>query len=701
MLVGLDDLRVAIDQLAADTQGPLQVAKLAELTSNLTKAGLRKIIAETIQHDADPEQAVKALDLAWYASIVDYIRWTDQRCDVAGGPSLTAAVTDFQLYDATHLARNAERICRYAARRARDAQDTHPDQASLVKKEAGKARRHMPLRDLLSRAPDVMLALKPCWATSPIVVSQVLPLRQLFDVVIFDEASQVRQADAIPSIIRARQVVVTGDTKQLTPTDFFSSVAGDDDEYSSKSSAEAGASSLARTGDEFDSILESLGTLLPEARLTWHYRSRDERLIAFSNKHFYKSSLTTFPGVGTDVCLTHVIAESGQQVAGQEQSSAAEVERVVELMIEHAETRPEVTLGVITLGTPHMNRIEAKLQSVLRDRPDLSAFFDPDGEEPYFIKNLERVQGDERDAIILSVGYGKRADNRIDYRWGPLTRPGGERRLNVAVTRAKIRLTLVTSFRTEELDPSRFQNEGGKLLCAYLAYVDSAGRDVGSMRDETLELNPFEQDVLEKLGSAGISVISQYGVGDMRIDFAARHPELPGRMVLAIEADGASYHSSGAARDRDRLRQQHLERLGWRFHRIWSTDWFTDPDAEIAKVRAAYERAATDSDGGRREPGSVPPAHSPEAGDGSQRSDCRPPRPRIRQGLSIDGYSATELNALARWIESDGRLRTQEDVAEEMRSALGLSRRGPKIDQRLRAAIAVVRDSALGKEGAQ
>lgn len=701
MRVRLDHLRVAVDQLAADTQGPLQVAQLAELTSNLTKSGLREIIAETIQHDADPEQAVKALDSAWYASIVDYIRWTDRRCDVTGGPGLTAAVADFQHYDATHLARNAERIRRYAARRARDAQDTYPDQASLVKKEAGKARRHMPLRDLLSRAPDVMLALKPCWATSPIVVSQVLPLRQLFDVVIFDEASQVRQADAIPSIIRARQVVVTGDTKQLTPTDFFSSVAGDDDEYSTESSAEAGASSLARTGSEFPSILDSLATLLPEAHLTWHYRSRDERLIAFSNRHFYRSSLTTFPGVGMDVCLTHVIAESGQLVAGQEQSSAAEVERAVELIIEHAETRPEETLGVITLGSPHMNRIEVKLQSVLRDRPDLSAFFDPDGEEPFFIKNLERVQGDERDAIILSVGYGKKANNGIDYRWGPMTRPGSERRLNVAVTRAKTRLTLVTSFRTEELDATRFQNEGGKLLCAYLAYVDSDGRDSGSLRDRVLNLNPFEQDVFERLGSAGIPVIPQYGVGEMRIDFAARHPDLPGRMVLAIEADGASYHSSGTARDRDRLRQEHLERLGWRFHRIWSTDWFADPDAEITKVRAAYEQAVAESKTGGQAREADTPLRGPKAGQAPRITDRRPPRPRIQQGLAIDGYSATELTALARWIESDGRLRTQEAVAEEMRSALGVSRQGPKINQRLWAAIAVARDAVLGEEGAR
>ena len=194
---------------------------------------------------------------------------------------------------------------------------------------------------------------------------------------------------------------------------------------------------------------------------------------------------------------------------------------------------------------------------------------------------------------------------------------------------------------------------------------------------------------------------SQYGVGEMRIDFAASHPDLPGRMVLAIEADGASYHSSGAARDRDRLRQEHLERLGWRFHRIWSTDWFTDPDAEVAKVRAAYEQAVAESKTGGQERESDTPLRGPQAGQAPRITGRRPPRPRIQQGLAIDGYSATELTALARWIESDGRLRTEEAVAEEMRSALGLNRRGPKIDQRLWAAIAVARNIVLGEEGAQ
>ena len=216
-----NDLQAIADRLAADGQSPWHLARLAELADRLASAGLGALAAEIAGRNASPEEAAAAFNSVWYASIRDHIRMTDRRCDALSGPDLTRVVTEFQQYDAEHLTKNADRIRRIAAQQARDAQDAHQDQASLVRREAGKARKHMPLRDLLDRAPDVMLALKPCWATSPIVVSQVLPPRRLFDVVIFDEASQVKQADAVPSIMRASQAIVAGDKKQLPPTDIL------------------------------------------------------------------------------------------------------------------------------------------------------------------------------------------------------------------------------------------------------------------------------------------------------------------------------------------------------------------------------------------------------------------------------------------------------------------------------------------------
>jgi very-short-patch-repair endonuclease len=692
------DLQAIADRLAADGQSPRHLARLIELADRLGAAGLSALAAEIARRDASSEEAATAFDSVWYASILDHIRTTDRRCDALNGPDLTRVVAEFQRYDTEHLAKNADRIRRIAAQQARDAQDAYQDQASLVRREAGKARKHMPLRDLLDRAPDVMLALKPCWATSPIVVSQVLPPSRLFDVVIFDEASQVKQADAIPPIMRASQVIVAGDKKQLPPTDFFSSAADEEDEEDANDLViETGSIAVPRIGGAFDSILDTLGTVLADAPLTWHYRSQDERLITFSNQHFYEPKMTTFPGIGEDQCLEHVVIDQATDVAGQAQSVSAEVNRVVELILDHAKTRPSESLGVITLGITHMRRIEAQLERALRLRNELEDFFRETGtDEPFFVKNLERVQGDERDAIILSVGYGKATDGRMQYRWGPLLNSGGERRLNVAVTRARKRLTLVTSFRTEETDPARVQGDGGKLLCAYLRYVDSGGGDPGVLRGSGgTQLNPFELDVMERLQAAGIPVIPQYGVGGMRIDFAAQHPQLPGRMVLAIEADGASYHSAGNARDRDRLRQQHLERLGWRFHRIWSTDWFEDPDLEVMKIRAAYEQAVWRSPAGGHpaEPATATPLGQPqpEHERAAPKAAHRMPQPWIQPGLTIDQYSQHELGRIARWIESDGTLRTEEQVLAEMMAALGFQRRGSKIEPTLRTAIRAAR----------
>jgi very-short-patch-repair endonuclease len=268
-----------------------------------------------------------------------------------------------------------------------------------------------------------------------------------------------------------------------------------------------------------------------------------------------------------------------------------------------------MSLGVIALGIRHAERIDEMLRAALAGHPGLEAFFAEDRPEPFFVKNLERVQGDERDSIILSIGYGKHRDGRMRYHWGPLLRNGGERRLNVAVTRARQRLTLVSSFSSRDVDPDRVTSAGARLLCDYLEYTDSGGAAAGEPAPQHTGLSPFEADVAERLAELGITVVPRYGVGGYRVDFAAAHPAEPGRMVLAIEADGASYRDSRSARDRDRLRKEHLERLGWTFHRIWSTNWFTNPAAEAARVEQAYREAveaAGPEDGPAQDAADVP-----------------------------------------------------------------------------------------------
>jgi very-short-patch-repair endonuclease len=473
-----------------------------------------------------------------------------------------------------------------------------------IRKQAALRRGHVPLRRLLDQTSDVLFALKPCWAMSPLMVSQVLPATRLFDVVIFDEASQIVPADAIPAIMRGHQIVVAGDDRQLPPTNFFRQVGEIEEErdegerWSGDDEAdlrEDDDESLVSFGTGFESVLDALRPLLPTWPLAWHYRSRDERLVAFSNSRIYGGALTTFPGVFRDDCLRHVVVTQSAE-PGQEVSVTAEVDKVVELILEHARSRPGESLGVIALGIKHAERIDSALRAALTRHGELESFFGEDTAEPFFVKNLERVQGDERDAIILSIGYGKHPDGRMRYNWGPLLRDGGERRLNVAATRAKQRLTLVSSFSSHDVDQDRVTKAGARMLADYLDYAASGGAVSTASGGAAGELSPFEADVRDRLAECGITVVPQYGVGGYRVDFAAAHPGDTDRMVLAIEADGASYHRSGTVRDRDRLRSEHLRRLGWSFHRIWSTSWFGDPDSEVAKLRVAYQDAVGQAD---------------------------------------------------------------------------------------------------------
>jgi very-short-patch-repair endonuclease len=681
------ELRILLDSLLNDVGTLARLPELHRLRTDLTMAGLEPLLAELEPRNLDPARAGQVLDFVWMESLGEHLRLTDQRIGTFDGELHGRAVEDFQDADREHVETTAQRVRRRCAEVAVAAQDEDEQGAALVRSEAAKQRKHLPIRQLFSAAPEVMTSLKPCWVMSPLIVSQVLPSDQpYFDVVVFDEASQVRPAEAIPAILRGRQLVVAGDERQLPPTDFFS---GSNVEVDEEEDHEAAL----KVDSSFESILEAMDPFVKFRMLQWHYRSRDERLIAFSNAHLYDRSLTTFPGVAGPDCIEHVHVRFDPTRAGSTVSSNPEVERVVELVLQHAETRPEMSLGVIAMGSKHAERIEEAVRSALgADRDDLEEFFDEDREEPFFVKNLERVQGDERDAIILSVGYGKNEDGRLLYRFGPLNVQGGERRLNVAVTRAKARMTLVSSFTHLDMDPERSSARGVELLRAYLEYCDSKGAKLGQHLRQSPELNPFEIDVRDRLTRAGLALQPQFGSSGYRIDFAVKHPEQPGRMVLAIECDGASYHSAPTARDRDRLRQEQLERLGWTFHRIWSQAWFNNKEREVERARAAYERSlalASEADSREnedttpervnldRESATDEPVTEAEVDYRSKR-DGPLPIPRAN-GRSITDYTTEELVSLIHWIESDGLLRTKTDLRDEAIQTLGYRRRGPRI----------------------
>jgi very-short-patch-repair endonuclease len=564
----------------------------------------------------------------------------------------------------------------------------YPEQEALVRREALKRARHLPLRKLLSKAPDVLTTLRPCWMASPLSVSQLLDAnRRYFDVVIFDEASQVLPEDAVPAILRAERVVVAGDKYQLPPTTFFAAGSDDSDE-DSESPAEG-----------FESLLDLISSFIEPRMLEWHYRSQCEELIAFSNRYIYGDRLVTFPNPSPSNCISHVLVPLVPGKDGQEESASQEVLSVVDLVLEHAANFPDQTLGVITMGIKHANRVQAALDEALKNRPELGSFFDDSRTDRFFVKNIERVQGDERDAIILSVGYGKDRAGNLPYRFGPLLYEGGERRLNVAITRAKQRLTLVSSFEHLDMDPGRSNRRGVELLRLYLQYAASEGRLLGDTGHSDVPLNPFEQDIFDALEAKGLSLLPQWGASGYRIDMVAKHPDREGQFVLAIECDGATYHSLPTARERDRLRQQQLEALGWRFHRIWSTDWFSRRESEIERAVAAYQVAVKYAeqkiDAQLKQSTQLQSVEPPELSQPEQLVvevlAQREPRPNVPRRERIDQYSPNELVKLIQWILSDGCLRTDEEIVSEMVRELGFRRRGPRIEARVLEAIQRVR----------
>jgi len=689
------DLESELGALLDDDQTPYRIVTQLEIEAELERLGMGKLLAEIRERKPPAIHWENCFRHAWTQSCLDAALVEEPDLVSFDRKTHSKFVKEFCRLDEERLRLAAHRLRKAYARHAVAEMDKYPDQSGIVRREAAKRARHIPVRKLLQQAPQVMTAVCPCWVASPLSVSHLIDASQRhFDVVIFDEASQVLPEDAVPAIMRGRQVVVAGDSHQLPPTTFF--VAGEQDEEEDADGVEAQV-----TG--FESLLDIMSSFLPSWMLEWHYRSHDERLIAFSNQHIYGGRLVTFPGSGGDAPITHEAVEQDVLTDTQEESPGNEVRRVVDLVLDHARQRPNETLGVITMGLKHARRVEAQLDQAVQKHPELFDFLREDRDERFFVKNLERVQGDERDAIILSVGYGKDRWGKLPHRFGPLNYEGGERRLNVAITRARERMTLVSSFDEGDMDPAKTRARGAELLRLYLGYAASGGAILGRSGSDAPSMNAFELDVHEALSSRGLRLLPQYGVGRFRIDFAVQHPEYPGCFILAIECDGAAYHSAYTARERDRLRQQHLESLGWRFCRIWSTDWFGNRQAEIERVLASYDCALKRvgkgedcCDLGKSTDESLEiPRIIPALTKLPVSEHCRQePRPYIVHESNVADHTMETLVRLVRWLESDGRNRTRNELIEELVRELGYKRRGRRIIARLEQAISRARESS-------
>jgi very-short-patch-repair endonuclease len=542
---------------------------------------LARLDAGEVAADALPAVFQRAFYEAWIAARV---RSTPVLASFEA-PLHAADVSTFQHLDEGVLRENRDRLVALLRGRTQErvAGISHTDGWSFLQSQLGRQRGHAPVRTLLKRSLNAIRAVKPCFMMSPLMVAQCLEADpQAFDLVVFDEASQLTPQDAVGAVVRGHQLVVVGDQEQLPPTNFF------DVQVSAVSTA-SDESGL----EDLESILEQYQAAgLPSARLRWHYRSRHETLIAFSNAHIYEWDLLTFPSPDADTRERGLVFEylpEGRYLG--QGLNMVEAQQVADAVVDHARRRPDVSLGVGTFNLRQQLAIQDELERRRRDDASLEPFFALDRTEPFFVKNLENIQGDERDVILLSVTYARAEDGVLRHNFGPINGANGYRRLNVLVTRARERLVVFSSMRGDEIDPAKVQGKGAQLLRDFLVYAER-GLLVSARLDAMAKAeSPFEREVLAQLESRGLVVKPQVGVGPYRVDIGVLDRDLPGRFICGIECDGAAYHQSETARDRDRLRESVLRRLGWRLHRVWSTDWFKNREAQIERLIALIENS--------------------------------------------------------------------------------------------------------------
>ncbi len=594
----------------------------------------------------------------------------------------------------------------------------------IIRGEIGRKRGHKSVRWIMENAGSMVQRIKPVMLMSPISVAQFLPAGKVrFDLLVIDEASQVRPEDALGVVLRAEQAVVVGDQKQLPPTSFFDRLVdeGDEDED------EEGEVPIGATAADMESILSLCETRgLRQRMLEWHYRSRDPSLIRVSNAEFYDDNLVLLPSplqldddYGLRFTRVPGVYSRGAGGTGRRGTNRIEAEAVVQAVARHARDWPDLSLGVVAFSKTQSDMLTEVMEIERRRDAVLDKFLREGYREDVFVKNIENVQGDERDVILISVGYGPVEPNgRLpSMSFGPVNGEGGERRLNVLFSRARARCEVFASFDPGDIDLERTKRDGPRVLKRFLEFAKSGRMAEHAPSGEGAD-SPFEEDVASVVRSLGYLADPQVGTAGFRIDIGVRHPDRPGQYLLAVECDGAAYHSALWARERDRLRQEVLENLGWRFHRIWSTDWFHHRNREVERLRGALENAKTASLAGIRVPGANRPEASPTPEPPETSDDTEPASFLIDQsGLTAPAYVRAAPMAdfpgepheapperiaemIVKIVEVEGPVHMDE-VVRRVAEAFGKSRAGGRIADAVKSAadMAARNSPSLSKAG--
>lgn len=570
-------------------EGLIQWSQYCSRASAIRQAGLGGLMTKLEAGALPPKSAAAAFDRMYYSRLLrDFVRQKPALGQFDGNVH-SQHVEDFRQHDSARLVLAKHLILLTHFERLPISSGVGA--AGILRGEMERKRGHRTVRRLLKDCGSAVQSIKPVFMMSPLSVAQFLEAGSVqFDLLVIDEASQVQPVDALGAIARCNQVVVVGDAKQLPPTRFFSQMTSDDEDPGQ----EDGDVQIA-TAKDMESVLGlCCARGIPQSMLRWHYRSRHHSLIAVSNHEFYDDSLFIVPSPHAEsdhMGIQFTFVPGGVFDSGQSGTNRIEAKVIAEAVIEHARKTPQFSLGVVAFSVRQRQAILDELELLRRINPDVESFFSAHATEPVFVKNLENVQGDERDVIFISVGYAKNAQGYMAMRFGPLSMEGGERRLNVLISRAKFKCQVFSSITAEDLDLERAPGRGVAALKTFLSFAKTKRLAIAE-RSGRFEESPFEVAVRRAIESAGHKVHPQVGMAGFFIDLAIVDPQEPGRYLLGIECDGAAYHSSRSARDRDRLRQAVLESHGWTIHRVWSTDWFQHPNQELKKVLSAIERAS-------------------------------------------------------------------------------------------------------------
>ena len=669
----------------------------------LTQAGLGAMVPQ-IEAGRVDDSAIERLELMFCETVMRRILAERDRIAGFDGVAQRRLVSDYRRLDEERLQLARREVALVHYDRLPAGGDS--GEVGVVRGEARKKRRHKSIRQLIKEAGHAVQAIKPVFMMSPISVAQFLePGTLSFDLLVIDEASQVRPVESLGAVLRSRQLVVVGDDRQLPPTQFFDRLTGgeDDDEQTTEGTA----------AHDVESILD-----LCQARnfsrqmLRWHYRSRHHSLIAVSNREFYDNGLFIVPSPERESHrrgLQFHFVENGVFDRGGSRTNREEARTVAAAMIAHAQTSSELSLGVGAFSVAQRDAILDELELLRREHPEAEPFFANGADEPWFVKNLENIQGDERDVILISVGYGKDKNGFFAMAFGPLTSQGGERRLNVLITRAKQRCVVFSSIHSDDIDLRRTQSRGTEALKTFLHYAETGQLAIAKVTDRDHD-SEFEAQVADELRANGWQVDAQVGVAGFFIDLAVIDPACPGRYLIGIECDGATYHSARWARDRDRLRQSVLEDHGWTLSRIWSTDWFHSRDEQLHKLLAAIidachsDSAGLDTNSGERESVS-PPTHESiviereESPDADDRDTETPFYTEANftdplMGTPLLDVPAADLAKIVRCVvEIEGPIHADE-LARRVTTLWGQARTGSRIS----AAVIKAAEYALRKQ---